>query len=366
MINAGRARLTAIVFLILELPMIARKLALSSWSWSTALASRHFILYLLMFGMSCLFIIAFTNIQRRRDARAAWGIGYFFTLWMLAWAAAISLADQASYQQVTVYASSLFALAIAPYFAPQVIGSAYLLVHVPFLMLLPHFQTDPVLLSGHTINTSTYVVIAWAVSRMLYVNHLMNFCQRMEIAAQNRELEAINRQLQIASSTDGLTGLLNRGTWEQRMQRLFEQCLAESICLAVIMVDIDSFKAFNDSYGHQSGDQCLRSVAQVIDGSVRRRTDVVGRYGGEEFIVAMAQEEETEAMLVAQRIREGVESLGIPHKLSPAGDLVTVSVGFYTAVPKPGESADRFIYQADMALYQAKHGLGNRVVETTK
>jgi diguanylate cyclase (GGDEF)-like protein len=125
------------------------------------------------------------------------------------------------------------------------------------------------------------------------------------------------------------------------------------------MVDLDAFKAYNDNYGHQAGDRALQQVAAVLTSSLRRQSDLVGRYGGEEFIVAMSQENEQEVRFVAERIRSGVEALRILHHLSPAGSVLTVSVGFFSAKVTEDKPLDLFIQQADQALYQAKAECGN-------
>ncbi|CAB3803530.1 diguanylate cyclase [Pararobbsia alpina] len=122
--------------------------------------------------------------------------------------------------------------------------------------------------------------------------------------------------------------------------------------VAAVMIDIDAFKAYNDHYGHQGGDECLRTIAQAIASVAKRPTDFVARYGGEEFVLILRDTDQQGALRVAERIRAGIENLRIPHSACSTG--VTISAG--VAAQRPGEGSDRngLIAAADRALYAAK------------
>ena len=131
------------------------------------------------------------------------------------------------------------------------------------------------------------------------------------------------------------------------------------------MIDVDFFKKFNDQYGHQAGDDCLRLIAKTIQCSVRRAGDLVARYGGEEFIVLLVNSSIEKATIVAEKIRKQIEKLDIPHNKSDCADTVTISLGVSSSIPLLESSANRLIQLADQALYQAKR-LGRNCVKISE
>ncbi len=168
------------------------------------------------------------------------------------------------------------------------------------------------------------------------------------------ELARAKKQLEQLATIDSLTGIPNRRSIDDALQREWLKAMRNSESLAVIMIDIDHFKKYNDFYGHQAGDVCLRRVAQAIRSVLRRSTDYVGRYGGEEFIVLLTHSDWEKARKTAERIFEAVHLLKLPHLASPTASTVTISAGINVMVPLPKLSLDTLIQQADEALYQAK------------
>lgn len=152
---------------------------------------------------------------------------------------------------------------------------------------------------------------------------------------------------------DGLTGLLNRRAFDECLEREWKIARREGQFLSLIMIDIDYFKRYNDTYGHIMGDECLRQVAAAMQAAIRPR-DVVVRYGGEEFVVILPDASSAEAALVAERIQARIAALAIPHHTSEHR-IVSASMGIAAAVPQTDENADRLLVAADAAMYQAKH-----------
>jgi len=128
------------------------------------------------------------------------------------------------------------------------------------------------------------------------------------------------------------------------------------------MVDADFFKLYNDTYGHQAGDECLRKVASVLNNNITRSGDLVARYGGEEFIVALRNTDTLDGQKVGEYLRQRVEGLGIPHSASEIAPYVTISLGVATMVPETNHCQSALIEKADQALYQAKNSGRNRWV----
>ncbi len=162
---------------------------------------------------------------------------------------------------------------------------------------------------------------------------------------------------------DGLTRLLNRQTFESRVHDAWGRAMSERRAVTVIMIDVDHFKLYNDNYGHQAGDDCLRKVASAVRSAVQMRPgDFVARYGGEEIIAVLCDRSTTDAKEIAQRIVQEVAELDIPHASSMNGTCVSVSVGAATQLPPVTSSYDAIVRLADGALYTAKRQGRNQFV----
>ena len=176
------------------------------------------------------------------------------------------------------------------------------------------------------------------------------------------QLSEANARLEFLSSHDSLTGLANRRAFDETLAREYRRLRRDDRPLALIMLDVDRFKAFNDLYGHPAGDGCLRRVAEAIGQAVRRPGDVVARYGGEEFAVILPDTDEMGAMAVAANILRAVRDLAVEHGGSDWG-IATLSAGVAAVRPEPSDDApDALLREADRALYLAKAGGRNTVM----
>lgn len=182
-----------------------------------------------------------------------------------------------------------------------------------------------------------------------------------KVLTRTAELEAANRQLESLSATDGLTGLANRRKFDQEWELEWQRASRQGLPLAVAMVDVDQFKAYNDHYGHQTGDVCLKIVAQALGNTVQRSGELAARYGGEEFVLILPGLGAAEAHAVMERVRAAVQALGLPHAKATVAGVVTISVGVASCIPQPGESSARLVQEADAAMYRAKRAGRNRV-----
>lgn len=168
--------------------------------------------------------------------------------------------------------------------------------------------------------------------------------------------------LQDLAEKDFLTGLLNRRAFSERAERSWRQAQRERQALALVMMDVDYFKRYNDHYGHAAGDEALRAVGQVIGRQARRALDMTARYGGEEFVGLWYGIEEAQAVSLLENIRSEVEALSLPHVQSEAAGVVTISIGLAYLLPQPHQSLEDALRLADVALYLAKEQGRNRVV----
>lgn len=171
-------------------------------------------------------------------------------------------------------------------------------------------------------------------------------------------------QLSALANTDALTGLPNRRAFDDAMEREWKRALREESRISLLLLDLDRFKAFNDRYGHRAGDECLRAVADAVNGAIRA-TDVVARYGGEEIAVILPDTDLSGAVQLAERIRAAILTLRLKHDSNPGGGrVVTASIGAASALARRGETENQpecLLLAADTAMYKAKEGGRNRV-----
>lgn len=161
---------------------------------------------------------------------------------------------------------------------------------------------------------------------------------------------------------DALTGLANRGAFDLALQREWRRAHRHGQSLSLIMLDVDYFKLYNDTYGHPQGDVCLQQIASTLISGSRRSGDLVARYGGEEFVLVLPATSADGALVVARRIQAAVHNLAIPHATSLANGNVTVSIGTSTILPQAAASPMELLHSADAALYRAKNQGRNCIV----
>jgi diguanylate cyclase (GGDEF)-like protein len=179
------------------------------------------------------------------------------------------------------------------------------------------------------------------------------------LTQKNAQLIQARQKLHWLSHTDPLTLIPNRRYFELEVNKEWQRAIRFTQPVSLIMVDIDYFKLFNDTYGHIAGDQCLKRVAKTLENTINRSIDILCRFGGEEFAIVL--ENTKNAAIVAEKCRENVEKLKIKHQSSQICDYVTISLGIATIIPKPNNNISQLIEQADSALYHAKQHGRNRV-----
>ena len=180
--------------------------------------------------------------------------------------------------------------------------------------------------------------------------------------AVQMELEDVEDQVARLTQVDGLTGALNRRTFEKLLARDWARCQREASPISMIIVNLDHFRAYNQIYGSQEGDDCLRAVGGAIMRCLLREVDAAGRLDGDTFVALLPGTEEQGAWIVAERMAKEIAALSIPHLESPQGGLLTVSLGLATMVPGRGDSPMRLISQAQEAMGRAKDQGGSAIV----
>ncbi len=228
----------------------------------------------------------------------------------------------------------------------------YICKNRPFLFTLPIIVEK---------NLAMWRTKAENLRLQLQVTHSLE-----EVRVKNTQLENAVRQLETAASTDPLTGLANRRAFNQAFERCFSACDRYGHDLTCIMIDLDGFKAFNDSRGHQAGDSLLTMLSRVLEANCRR-SDVAGRYGGDEFILLLPETDLATARLVAKRVSDefAVAVSGLAKDASGMLPSVSMSMGLATLRHANPENPEQMIAMADHALYRAKQSGRNRMVVYT-
>lgn len=186
-----------------------------------------------------------------------------------------------------------------------------------------------------------------AIVRVRIRNHLQSVHQR--------------RQLEQMAMLDSLTGIPNRRRFNEVLEQEWRRCMRDGVPLSLIVVDVDHFKAFNDTYGHAAGDEVLRRVASTLQTSLRRPGDFVSRYGGEEFVMLLPGIDSEGARILSEHARADIEGEKIPHALSEVAPWITISLGGATRIPQENGESSELFRLADTYLYEAKHTGRNRV-----
>ncbi|MEJ1964298.1 MAG: diguanylate cyclase [Gammaproteobacteria bacterium] len=257
----------------------------------------------------------------------------------------VILAAQASPEQLPLVAARLL---LAVFFF-------YFMITLSFYAAI---RTNAVLIVAYCVATALGYIPAQIATYQLFVLLCANLigalgCYALEHA--NRVSFLDRRRLVEVAMHDGLTGLLNRAALEEQTRKLWQQAIRDRQPVSVVLIDIDHFKAYNDCYGHQAGDQCLRDVAIAVRRAARRRPlDLVARYGGEEFIAVLFGADRSHAESVARGVLDAIRGLHIPHTGSLTRPHVTASVGIASVDPFSGYAHDLAVQLADKALYSAK------------
>jgi diguanylate cyclase (GGDEF)-like protein len=204
-------------------------------------------------------------------------------------------------------------------------------------------------------------VLSMRFNRALTMSEQLTVNLETLVTERTQALEASNQQLLTLSITDALTGIANRRHFDEVLQTEWNRALRTKRALALLILDIDHFKAYNDHYGHQAGDACLKTVAQVMTANVHRAGDTLARYGGEEFVILSAECSGAEALSLAEKVRQAVEQASILHAASSTG-WVSISVGIGSRIPAELDAPSALVKLADEALYRAKHVGRNQAV----
>jgi diguanylate cyclase (GGDEF)-like protein len=347
-VNIGRATVSTAIYLALLAIVTAFDMMGSGTQLSTE--AQAWVLALRL-GVACPALVVILCAIEFRPLRAHYQtiVGAAAVVLGISVMAVSAIAENAGFSQVQM--GDVLVIVYACLF----VG---LLFHVVVIVAAIHVIAFASIgeVSGLPLGDVTFgsaVVIATALMAVLSA-------RRLERLSRTNFLE--NRALNEIAERDGLTGLYNRRKFDELAEMLWAQARRDMQRLQILVVDIDCFKSYNDLYGHQAGDDCIRRVARIIDRAARRPLDFAARYGGEEFVLVLFGPSSREPAAVAEQIRVAVMEENIPHKGSSVASVLTVSVGSSSVRPNAWRSLAGLIQQADEALYAAKQGGRNLVI----
>ena len=230
------------------------------------------------------------------------------------------------------------------------------------LVLSFELLAEPSSTSGVTLMILLFIIMfAELLRRRILHWQTTGLHNRFLSAEMASQLRRRTESLRIASQQDGLTAIANRGKFEEQLEVQWRRCARAAAPLSLLLLDVDYFKQFNDKYGHQAGDDCLRQVAAVLKQALRRDDDLAARYGGEEFVLLLPFTDLPRALTVADSVQRALARLALPHAGSLVANRVTCSLGCARLIPEPEIAPGELVEMADVALYRAKRNGRNRI-----
>lgn len=316
-------------------------------------------LYLSLMGISLAALLVIWRLKKKavRNARRICQMQVAYGVLLLIWAACVTLFDQRVSGNISVYLIVALTVAVVIYFRPLQAVAVYGGVTLVLALLIPAFEGTPTDGYGRNVNIAIMTLMAVFLCIYRHVSGRRHFLAMQTILEQNRSLNEAARH-------DPLTRLRNRRFLDEEMDGLYRRCAGDGLPLTLMMLDIDHFKDYNDTYGHQQGDECLRRTAWRLEQEMNPEREYLIRYGGEEFLYIGLGVDRNAAAEMGERLCRSVRGLIIGPSESDRRS-VTISVGVATVFPCREAEAGAWqpaLAQADKALYEAKNGGRNRCV----
>ncbi|MEG1500940.1 MAG: diguanylate cyclase [Clostridiales bacterium] len=292
-------------------------------------------------------------------------IYYIYLFLFCLWSTALTIYDLQSSYNISIYTNALLLIAILFPIKPLRIFSLIIVCHTILLTFAASNSSPEVSFYGIYLNTTIIAITTFFISAVQYVNKIEEIKNRKLLTEQNKQLKLLNAKLNQLSITDALSNLYNRRFFDNSLPEYWQYCVNNQYPFAILILDIDNFKIFNDTYGHRAGDNCLKAVSQGIEktlASENERYFAVCRYGGEEFAVILANMSQDKVFAKAEEIRNNIADLQMENKLAIACPYLTISIGIAWDLADPNSNPQQFVEKADQALYIAKSTGRNKTI----
>jgi len=374
--NLHRGKILAAIVIIFEAVYIIIDITASIMKVDDRFAfDAYLIMYLIMILINTAYLLTvhvFYSGSETPDNRIK-GLRYMLIIYItmiMSWGSILSLMDQKLYGQVMPFMVNMIVCSVI-----YIINSRHMLIPyavsvIILLVCLPFYQSSGDMLVGHYANLSVFICVSWIASRIIYRNYCKNYSSRVLLNRSNSmlnkkieenikitaKLEAANNQLKELALIDELTGIPNRRSFRDFIDRAFQLYVREDSSISIIMIDVDHFKEFNDCYGHEAGDRALIAIAGEINSAVAGPYDFAVRWGGEEFVYAAFNRNAEEIRDTAEIIRKRVAELGFADLSAGDEAHITISLGISSISITDKKGVNKAVKLADKALYTAKSG----------
>lgn len=307
------------------------------------------VFYIMLLLVSAAGVVLKRYLKRNLPKRARCTVRMqgAYCFFLMIWGACVTVYDQRVSSNISVYLIIALTVAMVVYFTPLQAMTVYGFFLIVLYLALPLFQQNPNENYGNYVNIAVMTLMSVFVCTYRHASNRKHYLDQQIIVEQNRRLAD-------AAATDSLTRLKNRRFIEEEMDRLYQRCAENGAAMTVMMIDIDRFKSYNDTYGHQQGDECLRRTAWRLERELDEEKEYLIRYGGEEFLYVGIGVDKQEAIEKGNRFNKVIRELVIgPSDQDPRS--ITISIGICSRFPAEGKPWESYIAEADKALYTAKN-----------
>lgn len=349
------------VILIMQLFMASLFLLKKGGPFTSIRSSGYFICYICLFLITLIYLIIFNWGNRIYSAMFHQRARTIYATIICLWSCCVTMLDQLGGGGISVFSYMIPATAamviLKPWECMIIFPSTFIFLNI----LLWMFPNDTNNLLNNIVNSLFITILSVFISIRLYKSKVISYYDRIVIRKQYQEILEINHKLSILAMTDELTGMWNRRYLEEVVRKMLHKPKVSGNYVAGIMIDIDFFKLYNDEYGHQAGDECLKEVAKEIKCQTENKSTCAIRYGGEEFFICLFECNQRSALEKAESLRLAIADKKIECNGSPFG-YITISAGVYSKRIKENVNLDEFIEKADKSLYEAKNKGRNKVL----
>jgi len=320
---------------------------------SLAQFQKIFISDFSQFVLTFLFIVLTSHFSKKNKSSTLWIMCYSYII-LLFLSSFYSMISAEVFLILQLYFTCAFLYTFIPDFKPYIFITFLSLWYLAITALLLH-HSQSFEIGGAQIFALNIFLIAFVIKIFHYNGKVRTFINTHKISALNEKLETL-------SITDELTKLNNRRSFLEYMDTIWVLSRRLMTPLNVLMIDVDYFKKYNDSMGHLEGDKALIAIAKCMKEQIKRDTDFVARFGGEEFVCLIPFLEKDDALNLAKKLVQRIENMAIPHPMSEVSKYVTISAGMANVIPDENTTQTQLLDEADKALYAAKQSGRNRVV----